>query len=166
MSALDAELAKMATRVVTHMNDDRACSTAHFERPRLFLINACACADADSCLAWAHYYAKLPSATSARMTGIDARGFMLDVTLPDGHIESCLIPYSPPLTEAKMVRKIAVAMHFEAYNGMGLGYKLSNGFYSGAAKQAWTHMPAKVRTGFKCAAAVAVFAVVYKMARR
>ena len=41
------------------------------------------------------------------------------------------------------VRKVAVQMHFEAYNKLGFGFKWSQSFYSRAAKQAWTHMPAE-----------------------
>ena len=62
---------------------------------------------------------------------------------------------------AGQVRKIAVAMHFEAYNGMGFMYKLRTGFYQGAVKQAWTHMPAKVKYPM-AAALVGVLAALYK----
>ena len=42
----------------------------------------------------------------------------------------CLLLY------ARDVRKVAVAMHFAAFNGMGTQYKLARGFYTGAAQQA------------------------------
>ena len=129
----------MAARVTRHMNEDHG----------------------DSCLAWAHHYAQLPGATSARMTGLTASGFKLDVTLPDGLVQSALIPYRPALTEAKQVRKVAVAMHFEAFNALGFWYKLKNGFFSGAAKQAWTHLPPKLRMAVRASAAVLVAAIVY-----
>ena len=136
---LEAELAGMAGRVVKHMNEDHG----------------------DSCLAWAHHYAKMPAATSAKMTGVTPSGFTLDVTLPDGLVKSATIPYSPPLTEAKQVRKVAVAMHFEAFNALGMWYKLKMGFFSGAAKQAWTHLPPRLRMAVRASAAVLVAAIVY-----
>ena len=66
--------------------------------------------------------------------------------MADGSVkEKVLVKYDPPLKSAGEVRKVAVAMHFAAYNGMGVKYKLFNGFYTGAAKMAWTHMPKRVR---------------------
>ena len=35
-----------------------------------------------------------------------------------------------------------VAMHFAAFNGLGWQYKLANGFYTGAARQAWEGLDA------------------------
>ena len=122
---LEADLAKMAQRVIGHMNDDHP----------------------DSLLAYAHYYAGLyPAAKAAKMVGLTAAGFELDVTLADGTVRRrVLVPYDPPLAAAAHVRKVAVAMHFGAFNGMGLGYKCRHGFYSGAARQAWAHMPPRAR---------------------
>lgn len=121
---LASSLAKMADRVITHMNDDHA----------------------DSILAYAHFYAKLTGATSAKMTGLSVSGFELQVAMADGSTKSnVLVPYDPPLQTAAAVRKVAVTMHFAAYNGMGIKYKLLNGFYTGAARMAWTHMPKRIR---------------------
>ena len=121
---LEDGLAKSATRVITHMNDDHA----------------------DSLLAYATYYAGFKDAKSAKMSGLTVEGFVLDVTLEDGSIkENVLIPYTTPLESAAAVRKIAVAMHFEAYNELGLTYKIRHNFYGRAVVQAWTHMPAKVK---------------------
>ena len=118
-------LEKSAARICKHMNEDHG----------------------DSILAYAHFYAKLPTAVSAQMTGLTVTGFELDVRMADGTIKSkVLVPYDPPLESAPQVRKVAVSMHFAAYNGLGFRYKLAKGFYSGAAHQAWTHMPQRVRT--------------------
>ena len=63
-----------------------------------------------------------------------------------------------------LLRKIAVAMHFEAYNGMGFMYKLKKGYFSGAVKQMWAHMPSKVKYGISAVGiatvAIGVMAVV------
>ena len=77
-----------------------------------------------------------------------------------------LVPYDPPIQTAAQVRKIAVSMHFAAYNGLGFRYKLSQGFYTGAAKQAWTHMPARVRAALAGSALSVLLGLVYARMRR
>ena len=100
----------------------------------------------DSLLAFARWYAKLPDAASAKMATLNSAGFVLTVTMVDGSVQKeVLVPYSKPLASAGDVRKVAVAMHFEAYKQLGFGFKWSQGFYSRSAMQAWTHMPARVR---------------------
>jgi len=133
------ELDKMSARVCAHMNADHA----------------------DSCVAWARYYARLADAASAEMTAVTPEGWALTVTMRDGSAKSVVVPYDPPLAAAKDVRKCAVAMHFAAFNGLGLRYKLANGYYSGAARQALHHMP-KWMLG---AALVAVVGVAAGVAR-
>ena len=89
--ALEADLAKMSERVCGHMNHDHA----------------------DSLLAWAHFYAKVPDAASATMTDVKSDGFELELTKADGYVmPKVLIPFDPPLEKAGDVRKVAVAMHF------------------------------------------------------
>lgn len=119
LAALDAALEKSSARVAAHMNDDHA----------------------QSLLAYAHYYARLPDATGAKMVGMSAKGFDLEVTLANGSSERVLVPYNEPLTSAADVRKRAVAMHMAAFHGLGFRYKLLNGFYKTAARQALHHMP-------------------------
>ena len=131
---LEEDLAKSANRIITHMNDDHA----------------------DSLLAYAAFYGELPNATSARMAGLSVHGFELDVTLADGSRQKRLIRYTSPLKSAAEVRKLAVSMHFAAYNGLGFVYKLRTNFYGNAVKQAWTHMPAKVKYPMAAALAVSV----------
>lgn len=134
MSIAEA-LAKSSTRVITHMNDDHA----------------------DSLLAYAIYFAGLSNAKSARMSALNVEGFVLDVVLDDGTVKTdVLIRYTSPLESAAGVRKLAVAMHFEAYNGLGMVFKIRNNFYGRAVVQAWTHMPAKIKYPF----AAALFGVI------
>ena len=57
-----------------------------------------------------------------------------------------------------LLRKIAVAMHFEAYNGMGFMYKVKKGYFSAAVKQMWAHMPSKVKYGIS-AVGIATMAI-------
>ena len=135
MGELSEALAKSERRITTHMNEDHA----------------------DSLLAYARWYAKLDSALSAEMATLNAKGFVLTVTMADGTVRSnVLIPYNKPLTGAGEVRKVAVQMHFEAYNKLGFGFKWSQSFYSRAAKQAWTHMPARVKLTAVASLAIAV----------
>ena len=54
----------MEARISKHMNDDHS----------------------DSLLAWAHFYAKLPTATHATATTLTDQGFGLDVTLANGTV--------------------------------------------------------------------------------
>ena len=124
MSTLEADLERMSSRIITHMNADHA----------------------DSLLAYAVYFAGLTDARSAKMSGVNTTGFELDVTLASGTVKKgVLIEYTSPLRSAGEVRKLAVSMHFAAYNGLGLGFKLRNNFYGNAVRQAWTHMPAKIK---------------------
>ena len=142
--ALEADLAKMSERVCSHMNHDHA----------------------DSLLAWAHFYAKVPDAASATMTDVKPDGFELELTKADGYVmPKVLIPFDPPLEKAGDVRKVAVAMHFAAFNGLGWQYKLANGFYTGAARQAWHHMPPRVKSGIVGAFAVVCAAVMRVLLR-
>ena len=144
MPSLDDDLAKMSTRVCNHMNADHA----------------------DSMLAWAHFYAKVPDAASATMTNVTKDGFELEITKADGYVmPKVVVPYEPALEKAGDVRKVAVAMHFAAFNGMGTQYKLTRGFYTGAARQAWHHMPPRVKSGLVGAALTVVAAIAYVLFR-
>ena len=94
-------------------------------------------------------------------------GFELELTKADGYVmPKVLIPFDPPLEKAGEVRKVAVAMHFAAFNGLGWQYKLANGFYTGAARQAWHHMPPRVKSGLVGAFAVVCAAVMRVMLLR
>ena len=109
---------------------------------------------ADSLLAYATYYAGIKEGKSAEMSGLTVEGFLLTVELNDGTVRpDVLIRYSSPLKSAAGVRKLAVAMHFEAYNGLGMVYKFRHNFYGRALVQAWTHMPTKIK--YPLAAALA-----------
>ena len=139
-----ADLDKSVARIMLHMNDDHA----------------------DSLLAYAVFYAGMKNAKAAVMSGLTAKGFVLDVTLADGSLsKGVLVRYPTPLKSAGEVRKLAVAMHFAAYNGLGVGFKLRHNFYGNAVRQAWTHMPAKVKYPMAMAVA-AVWIVCVKGAKR
>ena len=90
-------LAKSNDRICQHMNEDHS----------------------KSLLAYAHFYAKMPDATAATLTAMTPAGFVLSIIQADGtEKEGVLIPYPTPLKSAREIRKVAVAMHFEAFNGL------------------------------------------------
>ena len=145
MGSLEEGVAKMRGRVVGHMNADHP----------------------GSLLAYARYYAGMADAASATMTDCTAKGFELDVVKKDGSVvKKVLIPFDPPLERAADLRKVSVAMHFTAYNGLGLRYKLESGFYADAARQALSHVPPRAKAGLLAAAVACGAAVAYALLSR
>mmetsp|Transcript_27009 Transcript_27009/g.89653 ORF Transcript_27009/g.89653 Transcript_27009/m.89653 type:complete len:151 (+) Transcript_27009:75-527(+) len=148
MADLQTDLAKSAQRVLKHMNEDHE----------------------DSLLVYAHFFARLDTATSAKVTALSASGLELEVVLSSGHVMPGVnIPYSRPLKSAGDLRKVVEEMHSEAYNGMGMAYKLQTGYYPQSIKAAWTHMPNSAKNGAMAAAvavALGAVAVVYTRRRR
>jgi cytidylate kinase len=129
---LDLSLEKSAKRILTHMNNDHSLSL----------------------LAYAHMWYSI-EATSATLTGITPNAFVMRVTrqtteMKDGKeivvqtvVKGIEIQYTTKCTAAKDMHKIAVNMHFEAFNGLGMVYKLKSGYY----QDALTHIPKKVWVG-------------------
>lgn len=140
MAPLDEEVEKSSGRVCAHMNADHA----------------------DSLLAYARWYAKMDDAKAAKMTNVTTEGFMLDVTLADGSVKPALIKYPSKLQNAAALRKLAVTMHREAYDKLGVRYKLAHGYYSSAARHGWSHLPSQVR--WACSG-LALFAVANVLAK-
>ena len=50
-----------------------------------------------------------------------------------------LVPYSTPLESAAQVRKVAVAMHMEAFAALGFAYRLRSGYYQTSAAIVVSH---------------------------
>ena len=115
---LEADIAKHAKRVISHMNDDHG----------------------DSIKAYARAYGGEPKAESAVITSVNVDGFVLNVVLPGGVTkQGVLVRYTSPLCSAKDLHKVAVAMHFSAYSKLGFAYRLSSGYYVTAAAMVWSH---------------------------
>ena len=119
-----AGLAKSKGRICKHMNEDHE----------------------DSLLAYARFWHDRES-TSARMIDVVPTGFILRIETPDSVREGIEIKFTSELKNAGQVRKIAVAMHVEAFNGLGFLYKVRQGFYSRYAAMALKHMPRSVLFG-------------------
>jgi hypothetical protein len=125
-------LNKSSARVCAHMNADHSGSV----------------------LAYAHRWYD-PEATAAVMTHLNKRGFVLSVMVPKkGTVEDVLIPYTSPLTKASQVRKIAVQMHVEAFNGLGFRYKWKTGYYMHSISTAMHHVPKQYLIGGSVAVVV------------
>jgi cupin 2 domain-containing protein len=84
---LGALSADHVARIVGHMNDDHG----------------------DSLLDYARHLAGAPSATSARMTQVDAAGFGMTAETPDGP-RQLRLPFDASITDAKEARVALVAM--------------------------------------------------------
>ena len=94
-------------------------------------------------LAYATYYAKMDTAISATMTNVTVEGFKLDVDCSSASSVTArkvgvLVPYNPPLEKASDIRKVSVAMHFEAFHGLGFVYKVQHGYYAVALSMLWS----------------------------
>ena len=120
-SELHDSVAKSSGRVSKHMNDDHG----------------------DSLLAYAHFYAGLTSATKASVSKIDSEAMYLDVVVCEGDLckikNEVKVPWKPALKNASDMRKSAVAMHKEAFNGLGFVYKVRKGYYNTVVKMIWKH---------------------------
>ena len=129
---LEAALAKSAGHITQHMNTDHKMSVR----------------------AYAHMWFD-KHATGATMTGLNAKGFLLRVTTPDKTVhENVLIQYPSALISAGQVRNVAVAMHFEAFHGLGFRYKLKSGYYKHYMQMGLKHAPTPVLIGGAVLAAV------------
>lgn len=96
---LDAELQKHAGRVISHMNDDHTDSILAYA-----LAFASGCSDAES----------------ARMSGLNTQGWVLEVTLAGGEVKKgVVVPYTRKVESAGQLHKVAVEMHFAAFHKLG-----------------------------------------------
>ena len=105
-------LAKRAEKIISHMNEDHA----------------------DSIKAYLRHFCKL-DAEGGELTAISEQGMTMTATLADGTVKSgVFLAYSGgPLKSAGLIRPAVVAMHREAYDALGFGYKLENGYYQSIA---------------------------------
>jgi len=78
----------------------------------------------------------MPEAKVAKLLNITPEGWVFQV---DENKEEVLVKYNSEITDAKEIRKIAVSMHIEAFNKLGVVYRIKNGYYEGALKQIIHH---------------------------
>jgi len=141
---LEKELQKRAPRVMSHMNGDhqdsiKAYALAFGDRPE--------CVDTESAI----------------LTGLDSKGFKLEVTLKNGtKLEDVRVPYQGEVTSGKDLHMMAIKLHRLAYDKIGFVYKIKNGYYKQVAQMVGFQAYKKVKgmsgtTGFLTVAIIAVF---------
>ena len=112
MAQLEIDIQKSAPRVIRHMNEDHAASLK----------------------AYALAFGRHPDAAktqSATLTGLDTEGFILELTLTDGSkVEDVMVPYDRRIQSAKELHQIAVDMHLQAFDELGVVYKITSGYWS------------------------------------
>jgi hypothetical protein len=110
--SVEDALSKRAAKIVTHMNDDHG----------------------DSLKAYLQHFKQL-DAIKGELTQISVEGMTLKATLANETVVTdVFIPYSSgPLKSAGEIRTVVVAMHKDAYNALGISYKLQNGYYESIA---------------------------------
>ena len=92
---------------------------------------------AESVLAYAHWYAKMPEAKKATMLACTEEGFLLQVEWQGGgdrdepETVEILVKYAAgcEVSSARDLHKAAVAMHMEAFRELGFVYRVKTGYY-------------------------------------
>eukprot|EP00930_Biecheleria_cincta_P105365 TRINITY_DN98031_c0_g1_i1.p2 TRINITY_DN98031_c0_g1~~TRINITY_DN98031_c0_g1_i1.p2 ORF type:complete len:157 (-),score=27.92 TRINITY_DN98031_c0_g1_i1:3-473(-) len=128
---LSAQFEPHKERMITHMNEDHG----------------------DSLLVYAKHYANCKGAIRAVITDMNTEGLFLDVFVPGGEIMAgVFVKYTRPLTSVRDVRSIVVDMHHEAYNALGVAYKLQSGYYKTQFSNSWKKNPMKKKVAMGAAA--------------
>eukprot|EP00535_Pseudo-nitzschia_heimii_P004682 CAMPEP_0197181272 /NCGR_PEP_ID=MMETSP1423-20130617/5610_1 /TAXON_ID=476441 /ORGANISM="Pseudo-nitzschia heimii, Strain UNC1101" /LENGTH=245 /DNA_ID=CAMNT_0042631497 /DNA_START=216 /DNA_END=954 /DNA_ORIENTATION=- len=139
---LEKQVANRADRIMKHMNADHGESLVAYTLAFATGVEGTDPEkDKEDALLKNILEGKL-AVTSARMTGVDLDGCLLEVTaLEPGAPESeavvlsnVRIPYDKPIESPEDVKSNLVAMHWRAYNDLGYWYKAKSGYYQTAAK--------------------------------
>ena len=160
-----------------HLDSRSSASHAHAHdiHPGRFelLTTSARAADKDhheSLLAYVHWYAKKTEATKAELVACDADGMTL---LLVNESERVHIPWPKEceVSSSKDLRKATVFMHIEAFNNLGIAYRLRTGYYTQIARMGAFLVYKKTRSYDHVAipaAAIAVGALVYykRLAKR
>ncbi|KAI8137024.1 hypothetical protein BJV82DRAFT_675188 [Fennellomyces sp. T-0311] len=76
-------------------------------------------------LAYVRYFSKIDNATSATFKSINARGFTVTYTLPEGIEQETFIEFKTPLTNREDIRPVLEEMAKEAETALGLPSSLA-----------------------------------------
>jgi len=147
-AVLDAEIAKSATRIMKHMNQDHEDSLMAYVLAFATGVENDGAADPTSAAAAADDVKKDQTRllhnirhgnnqlvlTAARLTKVDRRGFVLEIHAIDDAKQSIVlskvrVPFDVPITAAREIHHVAVRMHRTAYDTLGIVYKLQTGYY-------------------------------------
>lgn len=145
---LDAEIAKSATRIMKHMNTDHEDSLMAYvlafatgiEEVAADPTSAAAAADDDVKKDQTRLLHNIRHGnnqlvlTAAQLTKVDRRGFVLEIHAIDADLQSIVlsqvrVPFDVPITAAREIHHVAVRMHRQAYDTLGIVYKLHTGYY-------------------------------------
>ena len=139
---LEEQIAKSANRIIRHMNGDHGDSLIAYTLVFATGVEGSGTEkDKEDAVLKNIQKGKL-TVTSARMTGVDMDGCLLEVTAvelgaPESEavvLSNVRVPYDKPLESPKDVKENLVAMHRRAYNELGYWYKVKSGYYQTAAK--------------------------------
>merc|ERR1712118_355160 len=75
----------------------------------------------------------------ATLTDVDMQGMILTVSTASGVQTGVRVNYPKPLSSVSEIRPVVVKMHHDAYNKLGVVYKLTSGYYTEAAKMIVQH---------------------------
>ena len=130
---LEADVAKSAKRVMKHMNDDREDSLVAYVLAFATGVEGTdPTKDKEDALLRNVQRGRL-SISSAQLTSVDADGFVLEIKLLETQSSDVLVlsnvrvPYHEPISSARDLHHIAVAMHEMAYDRLGVWYKTKSG---------------------------------------
>eukprot|EP00531_Pseudo-nitzschia_arenysensis_P010993 CAMPEP_0116121910 /NCGR_PEP_ID=MMETSP0329-20121206/3941_1 /TAXON_ID=697910 /ORGANISM="Pseudo-nitzschia arenysensis, Strain B593" /LENGTH=216 /DNA_ID=CAMNT_0003615739 /DNA_START=56 /DNA_END=706 /DNA_ORIENTATION=+ len=139
---LEASVAKSASRVMKHMNEDHEDSLVAYVLAFATGVEGTdPTKDKEDALLRNVQKGRL-SISSAKMTAVDAGGFVIEIKLlenPESNtlvLSNVRVPYHKPIQSARDLHHTAVAMHEMAYEKLGVWYKTKSGYYAKALKSA------------------------------
>ena len=142
---LDAEIAKSATRIMKHMNTDHEDSLMAYVLAFATGIedndvDPTSAADDDVKKDQTRLLHNIRHGnnqlvlTAAQLTKVDRMGFVLEIHAIDENQQRMVlsrvrVPFDVPITAAREIHHVAVRMHRQAYDTLGIVYKLQTGYY-------------------------------------
>ena len=144
-AVLDAEIAKSATRIMKHMNQDHEDSLMAYVLAFATGIedndvDPTSAADDDVKKDQTRLLHNIRHGnnqlvlTAAQLTKVDRMGFVLEIHAIDENQQRMVlsrvrVPFDVPITAAREIHHVAVRMHRQAYDTLGIVYKLQTGYY-------------------------------------
>lgn len=101
------DIEKSSKRICSHMNRDHITSVR----------------------AYVDFYTDETDTAAVIMSGVNAQGFLIEVTKTDGSKKEVIAPYPEKLEAASQIHKFAIDMHKKAFAGLGVVYRVRNGYY-------------------------------------
>ncbi len=137
---LKASVAKSASRVIKHMNEDHEDSLVAYVLAFATGVEGTDPTKDKEDALLRNVQKGMLSISSAKMTEVDVDGFVIEITLLENPGSNTLVlsnvrvPYHQPIQSARDLHHTAVAMHEMAYDKLGIWYKTKTGYYAKALK--------------------------------